>query len=41
MWTLTEEREREVRNMPVLVREIGIDHGAAEFWEIWRRFPRE
>ena len=35
MWTLTEEREREIRNMPVLVRETGISDDVAEFWRVW------
>ena len=35
MWTLDEERERCIRQMPVLMREAGIDDGVAEFWRIW------
>ena len=35
MWTLTEEREREIRHMPVLVRETGIPDEIAEFWRVW------
>ena len=35
MWTLTEEREREIRNMPMLVRETGIPDEVAEFWRVW------
>lgn len=35
MWTLTPEREREIRHMPILVRETGIDDATAEFWKIW------
>ena len=33
MWTLTPEREREIRHMPILVRETGIDDETAEFWK--------
>lgn len=35
MWTLTPEREREIRHMPVLVRQTGIDDATAEFWKTW------
>ena len=35
MWTLTPEREREIRHMPILVRETGIDDEVAEFWKVW------
>ncbi len=35
MWTLTEEREREIRNMPILVRDTGIPDDVAEFWKVW------
>lgn len=35
MWTLTPEREREIRHMPILVRETGIDDEVAEFWKTW------
>ena len=35
MWTLTPEREREIRHMPILVRETGIDDATAEFWKTW------
>ena len=35
MWTLTPEREREIRHMPILVRETGIDDATAEFWKLW------
>ena len=35
MWTLTPEREREIRHMPVLVRETGIPDNVAEFWKVW------
>ncbi len=34
-WVLDEERERAIRNMPLLLREAGIDDSIAEFWRIW------
>lgn len=35
MWTLDEERERCIRQMPVLMRKAGVDDSVAEFWRIW------
>ena len=35
MWELDPERERAIRNMPVLMRENGIDDATAEFWRLW------
>lgn len=34
-WELDAERERVVRQMPVLMREAGIDDQTAEFWRTW------
>ncbi len=34
-WTLDNERERAIRNMPILMREAGVNDGIAEFWKIW------
>lgn len=34
-WTLDEERERAIRNMPILLREAGISDEVAEFWRFW------
>ena len=34
-WTLDEEQERAIRQMPVLMREAGIDDEVAEFWRLW------
>ena len=34
-WTLDEERERAIRNMPILMREAGIEDEIADFWRIW------
>ena len=35
MWTLNEERERSLREMPVLMRDAGIADDVVEFWRIW------
>ena len=35
MWVLNEQRERELRTMPVLMREAGIDDSTVEFWRQW------
>ena len=35
MWALDERRERELRTMPVLMRDSGIDDEAVEFWRLW------
>ncbi len=35
LWQLDRERERAIRQMPVLMREAGVDDGIAEFWKIW------
>ena len=40
MWELDEERERAIRNMPVLMRENGIDYDTAELWRLWMRALR-
>ena len=34
-WELTEERERAIRTMPVLMRENDIDDETVEFWRLW------
>ena len=41
MWTLTAEREREIRHMPILVRETGISDETAEFWKTWMNALRK
>ena len=41
MWTLTPEREREIRHMPILVRETGISDETAEFWKTWMNALRK
>ena len=35
MWSMNEERERELRTMPVLMREAGIADESVEFWRLW------
>lgn len=35
LWELSEERQRAIRMMPVLMRDYGIDDDIVEFWKIW------
>ena len=35
MWELDSERERAIRDMPVLMRKNGVDDATAEFWRLW------
>ena len=35
MWELNAARENEIRTMPVLMRESGIDDATVEFWRLW------
>lgn len=35
LWELSEERQRAIRMMPVLMRDYGIDDEIVEFWKIW------
>ena len=35
MWAMNEERERELRTMPVLMCEAGIADESVEFWRLW------
>ena len=35
LWELNEDRERALREMPVLMRETGIDDHAVDFWRLW------
>ena len=35
LWTLDDETERQLRYMPVLMREAGIDDETVEFWRLW------
>ena len=34
-WTLDEATERAIRQMPVLMREAGVDDAVTEFWRLW------
>ena len=34
-WELTEERERAIRAMPILMRKSGIDDDMVQFWQLW------
>lgn len=40
-WVLDEAREREIRQMPVLMREAGIADEVAEFWRLWMNALRQ
>ena len=40
-WILDEDRERAIRQMPVLMREAGIDDEVAEFWRLWVKALRK
>ena len=40
-WTLDEERERAIRTMPILMREVGIEDEVAEFWKLWMNALRK
>ncbi len=35
LWELSEDRQRAIRMMPVLMRDYGIDDEIVEFWKIW------
>ena len=35
LWELSEERQRAIRMMPILMRDCGIDDDVVEFWKIW------
>ena len=35
MWSMNEERERELRTMSVLMREAGINDESVKFWRLW------
>ena len=41
LWKLDAERERAIRQMPLLMREAGIEDGVAEFWRLWMSALRE
>ena len=35
LWTLDEERERAIRNLPSLMIDKGVDYSVVKFWESW------
>ena len=35
LWTLDEAREREIKHMPILLRDSGIDDDIISFWQLW------
>ena len=35
LWTLDEDRERAIRNMPILMREAKVQDEVVEFWRTW------
>lgn len=35
LWELSEERQRAIRMMPVLMRDYGVEDEVVEFWKIW------
>ena len=41
MWELDEERERAIRQMPILIRDAGIGDEVAQFWKLWMNALRE
>jgi len=41
LWELDSERERAIRNMPILIRDAGLDDSVAEFWKIWMNALRK
>src|SRR5690349_241130 len=40
-WTLDEDKMRRAREMPVLMRENGVDEYYVEFWRLWLKALRE
>ncbi len=41
MWELTPDREREIRTIPVLMRDSGVDDATTEFWRLWMNALRK
>ena len=37
MWVLDDARQQAIRNMPVLMKDCGIDDATVEFWRLWMR----
>ena len=40
-WTLDAEQERQIRHMPVLMRESGIEDDVVQFWRLWMNALRK
>lgn len=40
LWELNKDRERVLQNIPVLVRDAGIDDSVAQFWKLWMQALR-
>ena len=40
-WELDQERERAIRQMPVLMREAGVEDEVAQFWKLWMNALRK
>ena len=40
-WILDEDRERAIRQMPILMREAGVADEVAEFWRLWVKALRK
>jgi len=40
-WTLDAEQEHQIRQIPVLLREAGVDDEVTEFWRLWMRALRQ
>ena len=41
LWILDEERERAIRQMPILMRSAGVDDDVAQFWQLWTNALRK
>ena len=41
LWVLDEERERAVRQMPILMRSAGVEDEVAQFWQLWTNALRK
>ena len=41
LWVLDEERERAIRQMPILMRDAGVDDDVAQFWQMWTNALRK
>ena len=41
LWVLDAERERAIREMPILLRSAGVDDAVAQFWQLWANALRK